>query len=102
MEIDKTKIDLAHLQSATALLSEFCPGLSATTLIKALERQAGVEKEEKYYTTTQVAKLLGVCRGTIAKARRRGALKATPIRAADKRVLWRYSRAALDEFLKAQ
>lgn len=71
------------LNAATAVLSPYIPGLSATVLIKALEtynenKEPTVQKSsrpEKPYTRQEAAELLGVALPTIDRYMAKGTLK---------------------------
>lgn len=72
------------LNAATALLSQYVPGLSATVLMKALEtynedKEATASKQntrpQKPYTRQEAADLLGVALPTIDRYMANGTLK---------------------------
>lgn len=78
-----TKISPEILNAATAVLSPYIPGLSASVLMKALEtynedKEPIVQKSsrpEKPYTRQEAAELLGVALPTIDRYMANGTLK---------------------------
>ena len=78
-----TKISPEILNAATAVLSPYIPGLSATVLLKVLEtynedKELSVQKNsrpEKPYMRQQAAELLGVALPTIDRYMANGTLK---------------------------
>ena len=81
---EKSKIPSEILNAATAVLSPYIPGLSATVLMKALEtynegKETAAPKQssrpEKPYTRQQASDLLGVSLPTIDRYMANGTLK---------------------------
>ena len=79
-----TKIPFEILNAATALLSQYVPGLSANDLLKTIEsynmdREAAAPKQnmrpQKPYTRQEAAELLGVAMPTIDRYMANGTLK---------------------------
>ncbi len=79
-----TKIPFEILNAATALLSQYVPGLSTNDLLKAIEsynmdREAAAPKQnmrpQKPYTRQEAAELLGVAMPTIDRYMANGTLK---------------------------
>ena len=79
-----TKISSEILNAATAVLSPYIPGLSATVLMKALEtynedKETTAPKQnprpQKPYTRQEAAELLGVALPTIDRYMANGTLK---------------------------
>ena len=83
MKIHK-KISFETLNAATAVLSQYVPGLSANDLLKAIESynmnsEAAASKQnarpQKPYTRQEAAELLGVAMPTIDRYMANGTLK---------------------------